>query len=460
MNCFSSRSSDRGLFNLLIFWVSLHIFLQMLRNSTQEVLCMMPEYLINDEDKDFLLAIYLYRCLNLELAASYLYHKHLNPQLYAEKRVLFLTRQGLILEREGAYFLTTIGVNHVKKWFEKQLMARYKPGKEDRVLPKSCDLKICDRNVNHQLHLNKFAMELQSYAPSQVPYCYYDEKFMPAAGNFIMPDGMFEIPKEILFFEMDMGTESTKRLAQKWDSYRTFLNDPKSYYAGKKISMFFIIEGITQPLIRARNVITHMFQFLGDRFSNHFDCFINTPENCHEIIKSKFFKMETELQNQELICKELMMKHWGFMITKPDFFTSLSGTFSYYARKLSDKKKIQILSGHPQEFILDIWLDGRLSILRNIFYWKKFSAQITKHSGRNIFYLIIVPSEAWLLLLVKRMKLAIPKGICFSTVDRLRGGFSPKSLFTIDSLLNIVHFTDFSYSSTVHEKRPKTVIGN
>lgn len=421
---------------------------------------MMPECLIKDDDKEFLLAIYLHRCLNLELAAAYIYQTHLNPELYAEKRILFLLRQGLILERDEAFFLSTIGVNHVKKWFGDKLMSCYKPDKRDKTLPKSCDLKICDRNVNHQLHLNKFAMELQSYVPSQISYSYYDEKFMPAAGNFIMPDGMFEMTEEILFLEMDMGTESAKRLAQKWDSYRMFLNDPKSYYAGKKISMFFIIEGIPQPLIRARNVITHMFQFLGDRFSGNFECFINTPENCHEIIKSNFFGMDTSLREQKTVCMRLLTRNYKFTISAPGFFADLNGTFAYYARRVVGEKKIQMLDGHPQEFILDIWLDGRLSILRNIFYWNKFSAQIEKHTGRKIMYLIIVPSEAWLLLLLKRMKLAIPKGICFSTADRLQGRFLPKNLFTVDSLLNIVHFTDHSYSSIVHEKRPKTVIGN
>lgn len=196
---------------------------------------MMPENLIKDDDKEFLLAVYLHRCLNEELAASYIYQGHQNPELYAGRRILFLLRQGLILEREGAYFLSTIGVNHVRRWFGERLMASYKPDKENKVLPKSCDLKICSRNINHQLHLNRFAMELKSYVPPQIPYSYFDEKFMPAAGNFIMPDGMAQMENEILFLEMDMGTESSKRLAQKWDSYRMFLNDPKSYYADKRV---------------------------------------------------------------------------------------------------------------------------------------------------------------------------------------------------------------------------------
>lgn len=421
---------------------------------------MMPENLIKDDDKDFLLAVYLHRCLNEELAAAYIYQGHQNPELYAGRRILFLLRQGVILEREGAYFLSTIGVNHVRRWFGERLMVSYKPDKENKILPKSCDLKICSRNINHQLHLNQFAMKLKSYVPPQIPYSYYDEKFMPAAGNFIMPDGMAQMENEILFLEMDMGTESSKRLAQKWDSYRMFLNDPKSYYADKRVSMFFIIEGIAQPQVRARNVITHIFKFLGDRFSSTFECYVNTPENCHEIIKSRFFKMNTALQRNQTECIEYLAANCGLTITAPRFFSELSGVFGFYARKVTSGNKIQMTDGHPQEFILDIWLDGRLSILRNIFYWERFSAEIEKRIGRRINYLIIVPSEAWILLLIKRMKIIVPKGICFSTPERLRCRFYPKMCFTIDSLLNIVHFKDHSYTETIHEKRPKTVIGN
>jgi len=369
-------------------------------------------------------------------------------------------RLGLILEREGAYFLSTIGVNHVKRWFMDELLCSYKPDKENKVLPKSCDLKICSRNINHQLHLNKFALELESYVPPQVAGKYFDEKFMPEAGNFIMPDGMYQLEKEILFLEMDMGTESAKRLAQKWDSYRMFLNDPKAYYADKKISMFFIIEGMTQPQVRARNVITHMFKFLCDRFSSNFECFINTPEACHEIIKGKFFKENTNLRLESKKCMETITKRCGLTVSKPKFFSNLHGIFGSYARRLINGNKVQLIDGHPQEFILDVWLDGRLSILRNIYFWEKFSDEIYKYVGRKIPYLIIVPSEAWILLLIKCMKISVPKNICFSTLDRLKRDPLPKALFTIDSLLNIVHFEDYSYSVTVHEKRPKTVIGN
>lgn len=283
---------------------------------------------------------------------------------------------------------------------------------------------------------------------------------MPSAGNFIMPDGMYAVGQNILFLEMDMGTESAKRLVQKWDSYRMFLNDPKAFYADKKISMFFIIEGMAQPQVRARNVIVHMFKFLGDRFTNNFECYVNTPENCHEIIKGNFFKMDTPLRSDAAKCIELMTKQYGFTISKPGFFSELNGSFRAYARKNISKSKIQIIDGHPQEFIFDIWLNGRLSILRNIFFWEKFSAEIEKWVGRKMRYLIIVPSEAWILFLIKCMKINVPDGICFSTLERLKYGYLPKVFFTIDSLLNIVHFENYSYSSTIHEKRPKTVIGN
>lgn len=64
---------------------------------------------------------------------------------------------------------------------------------------------------------------------------------MPKASDFMMPDGMLNLPNYFVLLEMDMGTETLQRLRQKWDSYRLFLNSPGSFYQGKPIVMFFIL---------------------------------------------------------------------------------------------------------------------------------------------------------------------------------------------------------------------------
>ena len=177
-----------------------------------------------------LLSIYQHRCLNAQLLDSYVYQDiDTGPQQDSTKAGK-LVEFGLIEmveygQKYPALFLTTLGIKTVEATSGETLRALYQFDGGKQTLPLAHDLKMNPKIINHQMHLNSFAMELASYAGGQASFRYFDEKLMPPASNFMMPDAMAELDNCYLFLEMDMGTEAKGRLAQKWNSYRTFLND-------------------------------------------------------------------------------------------------------------------------------------------------------------------------------------------------------------------------------------------
>ena len=391
----------------------------------------------------------LYECL---------YAKTDIKKSYAREHIDKLIRLRLIEEVDykqstPAYFLTTQGVGYVNKLFGQELKDDYlsRNGKQS-VLPMASDLKMNIKNINHQMHLNKFALEFESYA-ERVPYRYYDEKFMPKASEFMMPDGMIELPGCFIFLEMDMGTETTRRLSQKWNSYRLFLNSPGFCYQEKPIVMFFILEGVKNIEVRRTNISANLLEYLADRINGQFEVYIDSPDRLHNIIKTKLLINRGITDNKKAdICRCLSHEH-GFIPATPSFFTQLDACFEFYIRRLNENKKIMIKEGRPQEFLFDIWDDGRLSVCRNIMFYRRISQKVQKYTGRFIPYVVVVPSEIWAVNALKAMKIYQPEYVYFTTVDRLQACNWYEALFCIDQIGNMVHYEDDSLSLTVHERK-------
>ena len=222
-----------------------------------------------------LLSIYQHRCLNAQLLDSYVYQDiDTGPQQDSTKAGK-LVEFGLIEmveygQKYPALFLTTLGIKTVEATSGETLRALYQFDGGKQTLPLAHDLKMNPKIINHQMHLNSFAMELASYAGGQASFRYFDEKLMPPASNFMMPDAMAELDNCYLFLEMDMGTEAKGRLAQKWNSYRTFLNDPAGFYRKKRVVMLFIIDGVKNVELRKRNVTAGLMAHIPDRINGSF----------------------------------------------------------------------------------------------------------------------------------------------------------------------------------------------
>lgn len=405
-----------------------------------------------------LLSIYQHRCLNAQLLDSYVYQDiDTGPQQDSTKAGK-LVEFGLIEmveygQKYPALFLTTLGIKTVEATSGETLRALYQFDGGKQTLPLAHDLKMNPKIINHQMHLNSFAMELASYASGQASFRYFDEKLMPPASNFMMPDAMAELDNCYLFLEMDMGTEAKGRLAQKWNSYRTFLNDPAGFYRKKRVVMLFIIDGVKNVELRKRNVTAGLMAHIPDRINGSFEAYVDGVEALHKIVKTRILPPIKDIEALEFaICRTVNLRH-GFSVSRPAFFQELDVRYAYYIRSLDDNRRIRVFNGRPQEFILDVWMDGRLSILRSVLFYQRSLGQIRKKAGRSLAYVIVVPSEKAACVLLKELSSPQPEGIYFTTPDRLTQKAWPQALFSIDLLWNLNYFTDESLKETVHEKR-------
>ena len=242
---------------------------------------------LSEEDKQALLSIYCHRCMDVSLLSLSIYHDIDSAQNAVDKMVsLWFLETVDYNARFPALFLTTLGVSAIKTLFDAELHRRYDRGGRDFRFRLAAELKMNPKVISHQMHLNAFETNLFLYAGNETAYCYWDEKMMPPASEFMMPDGMVELDNYYLFLEMDMGTEDQKRLAQKWDSYRMFLNSPGSFYKGKPIVMLFILEGMSKPNVRKKNVTEILLRHLAERIDGKFEVFIDIPTVLHQIIQS------------------------------------------------------------------------------------------------------------------------------------------------------------------------------
>lgn len=408
-------------------------------------------------DRSVLLEIYRHRCLDQNLLGKYVYQEAGSGSGAAEERVQFMVEKDLLEAVDygadcPALFLTTLGMEVIKTFFADILKQQYAQEGKPFKLRFAYELKMNPKIITHQMHLNAFEMELESYfKPHDPNYHYFDEKHMPKVSDYMMPDGVVELSNSYIFLEMDMGTEDAKRLAQKWNSYRIFLNSPGFAYQGKPITMLFILDGIKWPDIRKRNVSKVLLKYIGDRINGTFEVYLDVPEKLHDLMKLKTTSDRAVKTEETDACSEILKK--GFTLSKPQFLSKLDTSISYYARKLTADKKILIEDGKPQEFLLDIWLDGRLSIARNMTRFQQTTGKLLKMAGREIPYLIVLPSEQAAENLLKTMDTQQPKGIFFTSPSRLASKPWNEALFKFDQLGNLVHFQDNSLTVSIHERR-------
>lgn len=409
------------------------------------------------------MAIYRYRCLSEKQILNFVYQDGGNERLknlVANKLVEAVKYQ----PENNVYFLTTLGVGCTEAIYSNVLQSLY--GTERKTLLKASDLKIKEQNINHQIHLNEFVLQFAKSFQGVIDYKYYDEKFMPKASDFMMPDGMLDLPNCFVLLEMDMGTETIQRLRQKWDSYRLFLNSPGSFFQRKPIVMFFILDGVKNIELRRRNIMSCILEYLSDRINGQFEVYIDSAENLQGVIKSKLLNpnntMEINTIDETGVCVSLK-NNYGFSIAiHPSPLSKINAPFSFYIRKLNGDMRVMTEDGKAQEYLMDIWLDGRLSVCRNIMYFRRISENIRKCTGRYLSYVVVVPSELWIAKVLQAMKLCEPKNIYFTTIDRLKKINNIKSnkkyewsdaLFQIDRLGNLVHFKDGALQETVHERK-------
>lgn len=411
---------------------------------------------LTQEDRMGLDAIYWHRCLNAPLLYRYFYVQADARMEYAQERIRQLVSKKVLAEVEygGQYpalFLTTLGVAIVK------LLRGALNGavKNRRQMDRSSyELKMNPKTIPHQVALNTFVLSVCSKLNDGIEYQYYDEKFMPPAAESLMPDGMFEFRDYIVLLEMDMGTERAAHMERKWNNYRTFLEYKGPFYQNRDIIMLFILDNVKSLSRRKRTVWASLGRFLIDKIDGTFEVYVDAPAVLQNILTEK----EAMKASSELLpgigLKPLIATH-GYSISPIRAEKIAPLRFDAYIRKLTPAGKVMTQDNRPQEFILDIWLDGRLSVLHKIMYYHNVERALKAKLGRSIAYLVVVPDERWI---NKTLALYDARGIqnvFFTTIVRLEGEKLNEALFQLDGLGTVHHFSNMGLKELVYERRIK-----
>lgn len=406
---------------------------------------------LTKEDRAVLDAVYWHRCLDEPLICQYFYISANVDMGYAQKRIQYLVMNKLLKEAEygadyPALFLTTLGVETVKVLGIQ--------GKELKPVTKSAyDITMGPKNIPHQMALNKFVLEIGAQIGDSIGYRYYDGKFMPPTAESLMPDGVFEFCDHIVFLEMDMGTERSPHMAKKWNNYRVFLESRSGFYQGKDITMLFILENVKILSQRQRTVWSSIGRFLIDKIDGNFEVYADAPGTLQNVLLTKMRGVPTNLQTG-MVHKRLITAH-GFSISQALFGEITSFAFDGYIRKLTPAKKVMVQDGRPQEFLLDIWMDGRLSVLHKILYYHSIERRFKTHVARSVPYLVVVPDERWVNRILTLCDAQGTQNVFYTTMDRLGKSEFNEAVFQLDEQGTVHHFSNMGLKESVYEYRLK-----
>lgn len=260
---------------------------------------------LSPADRSMLCAVYLYRCLTFQQMYEIFYKKENEKSTYAAWHLKEMVESNYLmpisfLDAETgneAYFLTTTGITLVKRLLD--IPSTKIPG-----LPKtirdydwhSADLKLSLGKINHQIHLNTFALKFAEELNR--PFEYFDEKYVPDKDIYSMrarADGLAELPERSIYFELDMGTESMEALKSKWYGYQTLVNSHDFFETSQKKNgvILFILDNVKRPEIRKRTVLRSLAdsQML-NLMSKSFDLYIGTPEEMLDFCRKELFPIE------------------------------------------------------------------------------------------------------------------------------------------------------------------------
>lgn len=416
---------------------------------------------LSERDIEALKSIYDFRCLSFSQIYDLYYKKSsLNDNKtvsdnYCKKKLNYLVSLGLLEKTdhrgEDVFFLTSQGIDFMKKHFAFPANI-YDPKKKvvKRGYYRASELKVSEKYINHQLHLNQFMIDF-IHADLKVPYKYYDEKHISTFKN-IRPDGLLNALDVDFFIEIDMSTESKKQLSEKWDNYRNFLASREYEYAERKIVVLFIVSNPNRAEQRIDLVKHTIESSILDQVNQNFEIHVDTPENILKLLR-RMVAISVSLQDNFTSNLVHYISKENFLISSgSDIKDVFNGTeFLFYCRKVKDNS-ILIENGKVQEFVIDTYLFSPLSVISKLAYLNFINSFFNYRYKRDISYIIVAPSEDRLYRDLKVMDLVGIDNVYFTTLKRLKEKSFYEALFQFDFLGNIHSFTNSGLNERVFER--------
>ena len=411
-------------------------------------------------DKMVLQSIYQHRCLNENLLYQFFYRKMDASRTFAARKIRWMLQKGLLEPVEygedfPALFLTTLGIETYRYLFNipKEIMD-LDTGKMKNALRLAGNLKMKPNNLRHQMALNQFELAFEERAAGEIAFTYQDEKFLDLY-TVIRPDGLIQFNQVDLFLEMDMSTEKSDALLSKWNHYREFLKSREYRYKDRKTIVLFILNSVQMAEQRRQTVLSTLQTGLLDALDSCFEIYVDTPENLLDLIFNQLAPNSVNFsQSIVALTKDIADRH-GFTCSSSSFMDEIVPytEFFTYIRKLNFNRKILVQDGRPQEFLLDVFGDRPLSVLKKIVYYNHMCAAMLKHLNGKIPYLVVIPEENSFYTELKLMRGMDYSDIYFTTSERLRQMDFPEALVQYDAMGNLFHFSDYGLQQRVFERK-------
>lgn len=303
-------------------------------------------------------------------------------------------------------------------------------------------IKIDENLINHQLNLNHFVLEYE--ARSEIPFNYYDEKFVSQVFPGARPDGLIREGNRVLFLEMDMNTEDKRALNKKWENYRKLFMS-ESFYNMKENALIVFIQGGNMSNKSKRS------SFLRKQIDNNLGDFIGPKLNAVIDSEEKLLAHLFTKDHKDTISRFTAM---GYNVYKGSTNQeSLSGCeFTLYINRTDDKGKIIDRQGVYDEFLVDDITDGNLYSFRKISNYDSILSKFKFIHKRNLKYIVISESES------EAYRTALDTGnfnfyVYYTTPSRLSSLPLHEALFQIDSFGEKWHFSGPDLRIRVDEEK-------
>ena len=325
-------------------------------------------------------------------------------------------------------------------------------GNVSRGYYRASELKLKDRLINHQLHLNQFLLQFESFYKKYElddEYEYFDEKHLSVYRE-IRPDGLLRFKDFDLFLEMDMGTESKKQLIAKWEHYRKYLT--KSAYLNpnhRPMIIFFICEGTSRIIERKDLVSKTSHDTLGYLFSEKFEIYTGSSSSLLKLFFEQLFPYMKNKNNSVHHVRILLQEFHDFELYRvnqiiPD---GLTGNYSLYLRRTCQE------TGVVSDMLFDDWRLGQISILTNIAFLSKNSFLIKQYLGVDYRYLILIDDLNKTHTVLSQAHLLTHSKVLFTTVERLKDLPFHQAVFVMTENREIHSFKDEELKHLVFEKQ-------
>ena len=382
-------------------------------------------------DVELLKSIYLHRCLTVrQIYQQFYLDKFNNFNKFLDKKVQELISYGVIEDVDFgkdnvAIFLTKIGIDVVREVFDLPLdIVDHNKNILKRGYYTASDLKMSQRLIPHQVHLNQFVLDFKrvyEHKQYKMALKYFDEKYVSQYTS-IRPDGLLQLLDIDFFLEMDMNTESKAQLIDKWKHYRTFLSSREYEFSERKIIVLFIIEN-TNNIENRKNVVKlTATEILLDKINCNFEIIVGTKNELLKIIFNKIIHPQILQRNykDEYLLKLLEQKHNFSIGMGGGLKEKLNNTnYEYYIRRLDSNNHIIFENGRLQEFLLDFYSSDSLSIINKMAYLSANSAIFKYYFKRDIDFIVVCDDLEEVFKSLKLFNLQTEENIFFTTIERL-----------------------------------------